>query len=258
MQFHTLGKRLPRGLDDGTTQPGKKSKKRKLDTADLSATAAEILEEPLQGSVSIPKILPGERLSDFAARVDQALPIAGLRGTDKQRAAKVPGLKERSTKHNKRLERMQREWREVERRRREKREEEVDELEDEREEQGMVWDGVGGNRKRRKGTGRSAEGGEDEDPWKALEKSRADAKQRNLQDVVQAPPQLTKVKRKFKEVGGGGGGGGGGDVVGVDVGNVPRSVGSLRKREEMGEARRMVIGRYRKRMGSEGGMVQMM
>jgi len=37
--------------------------------------------------------------------------------------------------------------------------------------------------------------------------------------------------------------------VGVDVGNVPGSVGSLRKREELGEARRRVIEGYRKRMG---------
>jgi hypothetical protein len=58
--------------------------------------------------------------------------------------------------------------------------------------------------------------------------------------VVQAPPQLKKIKSKFKEVVGG---------VSVDVGNVPGSVGSLRKREEMAEAGRRVIEGYRKRMG---------
>jgi hypothetical protein len=243
MQFHTLGKRLPKGLDDGNIQPKKNNKKRKLDTADTPDTVAAI-PEPSQQPQQIPKILPGERLSDFAARVDQALPIAGLRTTDKQRASKVPGLKERTTKHNKRLERMQNEWREMERRRKEKLEEEMDELEDEREEQDFLWNGVGSKttkkEKQKKSRGGDPNADDDEDPWRVLEKSRAEAKQRNLQDVVQAPPQLKKVKNKFKEVSGG---------VGVDVENVPGSVGSLRKREEMGEARRKVIEGYRKRMG---------
>ena len=247
MQFHTLGKRLPKGLDDGTTQPGKKnSKKRKIDTTDTPAT--QEVPPPVHTHPQTPRILPGERLADFAARVDQALPMTGLRGTDKQRAAKVPGVKERTTKHNKRLERMQKEWRAAETWRKEKREEEMDEWEEEREEQGVLWNGVGSSGKRRKGpkNRRVAEeggAGDEEDPWKALEKSRADTKQRNLQDVVQAPPQLLKTVRRstFKEVGGGG--------VGVDVGNVPGRVGSLRKREELGEARRTVIEGYRKRMG---------
>lgn len=240
-----MGKRLPKGLDNGNTEPEKKKKKRKLDTADAPGTATAIPELSEQPPLPIPKILPGERLSDFAARVDQALPIVGLRSTDKQRAAKVPGLKERTTKHNKRLERIQNEWRETERRRKEKLEEEMDELEDEREEQDLLWNGVGSKAsKKKKKQKRSRVGGhggdDDEDPWKVLEKSRAEAKQRNLQDVVQAPPQLKKVKSKFKEVSGG---------VGVDVGNVPGSVGSLRKREEMSEARKRFIEGYRKRMG---------
>ena len=67
--------------------------------------------------------------------------------------------------------------------------------------------------------------------------------ERNLQDVVQAPPQLLKtVQSKLKVVGGGGG-------AAVNVGNVPGRVGSLRKREEMGEARRRVIEGYRQKMG---------
>jgi hypothetical protein len=246
MQFHTLGKRLPKGLDDGNTQPKKNNKKRKLDTVDTSGTATAIVE-PSEQPQPIPKILPGERLSDFAARVDQALPITGLRTTDKQRASKVPGLKEHTTKHNKRLERMQNEWREMERRRKEKLEEELDELENEREEHDLLWNGVGSKAtKKQKKQKKSPVGGpgadDDDDPWKTLEKSRAEVKQRNLQDVVQAPPQLKKFKSKFKEIGGG---------MGADVGNVPGSVGSLRRREEMGEARRKVIEAYRKRMRRE-------
>ena len=237
MAFHTLGKRLPSGLDDGSAE--KKGKKRKLND-NMKTTANATTTEPPTPALPPPppKIQPGERLSDFAARVDQALPISGLRGTDKQRALKVPGLKEKTTKHNKRLERMQKEWREEEARRKARREEEVEELEDEREERGET--GLWADNKRGKKRKNALDG---EDPWKALEKTRAEAKQKNLQDVVQAPPQLKKVKSKFKDVGGG---------VGVDVGNVPGSVGSLRKREEMGEARREVIEGYRRMMGRKG------
>ena len=284
MQFHTLGKRLPKGLDDGTTTatnqpPGKKSKKRKLDTTDDSpittttgkeAPAAPPVQPQPPPPTAIPTILPGERLSDFAARVDQALPITGLlrHGTDKPQqpgAAKVPGgLKERpTTKHNKRLERMQKEWRAAEKRRVEKREEERDEWEDEQEEQGVLWDGIVGQKRRKKAGSQKRKKGiierdenadDDEDPWKALERRKAaSTKQRNLQDVVQAPPDLKMLvinkgsSNRFKDLGGG---------VGVDVQNVPGRAGSLRKREELGEARRNVIDGYRKRttmmMGRRG------
>jgi hypothetical protein len=251
MQFHTLGKRLPKGLDDGSAESARKNKKRKLDSVGAPTAASGAAPPPppppppATETPPIPKIRPGEPLADFAARVDQALPIAGLGSTDKQRALKVPGLKERTTKHNKRLERMQHEWREAERRRKEKLEEEVDELEEEREEHSLLWSGARGEKKKRKKRkGRDGPAGdEDDDPWKVLEQSRAGTKQRNLQDVVQAPPQLLKtVQSKLKVVGGGGG-------VAVKVGNVPGRVGSLRKREEMAEARRRAIEGYRKKMG---------
>ena len=230
MAFHTHGKRLPSGLDDGSTE--KKSKKRKLNDKSISATTE--IPSPT-AALPAPKIQRGERLSDFAARVDQALPVSNLRTTDKQRALKVPGLKEKTTKHNKRLERMQKEWREEEARRKAKREEELEELEDEREEKGErdLWE----NASKKKGKWKTGEG--EEDPWKELEKKRAEAKQRSLQDVVQAPPPLKKFRSKFKDVG---------DGVGVDVGNVPGAVGSLRKREEMGQHRREVIEGYRRMM----------
>ena len=166
---------------------------------------------------------------------------------------------------------MQKEWREAERRRKEKTQEEMDELEDQREEDGLLWNGgltTKAKKKNKKGRtvsgfggggGGGPDGGEDEDddPWKALEKSRAETRQRNLQDVVQAPPVLKQVKSsRFKEVKGGAGGGtrgvlGVGVGVGVDVENVPGRVGSLRKREEMAQLRRRVIDGYRKRMGRE-------
>jgi hypothetical protein len=125
---------------------------------------------------------------------------------------------ERKTKHNRRLERMQKEWREEEARRKEKLEEEMEEREDEREEQDLLWDGMkaGKGRKKRKGGWGVAEG-EDEDPWAELEKKRQESKQKNLQDVVQAPPELKKVQSRFKGFGN----------AKVEVGNTPANVGSL-------------------------------
>ena len=60
---------------------------------------------------------------------------------------------------------------------------------------------------------------------------------------MQAPPQLTVVpKRRFKER--------------TEVDDVPRSVGSLRKREELGEVRRGVVEGYRRLMEGRRGATQ--
>ena len=109
MQFRSTGKG-PKGLDNGDAP---KSKKRKLDQ-DTQKKASENTAPP------IPKIMPGERMSDFAARVNQALPISGLARKGKT----VEGVKERMTKHEKKLRKLQAEWRKEEARIREKEEEE--------------------------------------------------------------------------------------------------------------------------------------
>ena len=137
---------------------------------------------------------------------------------------------------------MQKQWREEETRRKEKREEELEDDENEREEQQQLWDGVRarGQKKRRKA------GREDEDPWAELEKRRQESKQKNLQDVVQAPPQLKGIKTRFKDY----------DGVGSDVGNVPGSMESLSKREEVARLRRHVIAEYRKTTGRNSQAIQ--
>ena len=59
-----------------------------------------------------------------------------------------------------------------------------------------------------------------------------------LNDVVQAPPAFTKVpKEKFQVRG-----------ARVEVENVPRASGSLRKREELGSVRRSIVEGYRQMM----------
>lgn len=193
------------------------------------------------------KILPGERLADFSARVDQALPIAGLHTKGQ---TKIAGLKaeERKTKHNRRLERMQKEWWEEEVRRKEKLEEELELREEEKEGQELLWDGITaeGRKKKRRRKGEKSAADEDEDPWAELGERRRESKQKNLQDVVQAPPQFKRVNGHFKGYG----------PAGVDVRNVPGSVGSLRKREELGAVRRNVIDEYRKMMGRKDQVVE--
>ena len=245
LNYQKIGKRPAHTLDDGVIVKGKK---RKWDAEDTTKTASKPKELPTATSETATnnalniKILPGERLGEFSARVDQALPIAGLRTKGQTSSIKVPGFKaeERKTKHNRRLERMQKQWREEELRRKGKLEEEMEEKEDEREEQQLLWGGVKAGRKRsKKRVGEKNPSDEDKDPWAELEEKRRHSRQKNLQDVVQAPPQLKGVKGKFKDY----------VVAGVNVDNVPGRVGSLRKREEIGSARRNVIEEYRKMTG---------
>lgn len=243
LRWSNEGKKLPKGLDDGNDR--RPNKKRKHTTEeDVNATERR--------KKAAPKILPGERLSDFAARVDQALPLSSLASLNSRKDGKPldPALKnivkERSTKHNKRLLRMQKEWREEDARRKVKREENAEENEEKVEEDGLLWHGIGQKRKKRKGGSTTITGldGADDDPWAELTRQKREAtKQRNLQDVVQAPPQLDHRNaigkgRIFR------------DVV-VNVENVPTSVGSLRKREEVATKRREVIEQYRQRRGGK-------
>lgn len=250
MNFQKTGKGLPQALDDGTIHSGKKRKRAQSDRPDKDAsstttkttTTTDATPAIPPATLSSIKILPTERLADFSARVDQALPIAGLKSKGQKKiSAQIPGMRgeDRKTKHNQRLERMQTQWREEEARRRAKREEDLEEGEEEREEQSLLWDGVRAQGRRRGGRGANPgkdETGADNDPWAELERSRAEGRQKNLQDVVLAPPQLKGVRSRFKDLGG--------SVL--DVGGVPGRVGSLRKREEVASMRRSVIDGYRK------------
>ena len=240
MQYQATGKR-PSGLDDGEKR---KSKKRKLN-AKQDAPAAAPVVKPAE-KTDVPKILPGESLADYAARVDQALSMGGLTRKGK---VNVEGMKERRTKTEKRLHKMYAAWREEEARRKEKLEEQQ-ELEEEEEDEKAATYGEDHVRfpesrkaKRRKMVGETE--GDDEDPWEVL-KQRREAP-RGLHDVVQAPPTMKVVpKEKFKVKGL--------NDAKVDVSNVPAAAGSLKRREELGDARREVIERYRAMMRGKGGL----
>lgn len=190
--------------------------------------------------MAAPKILPGERLGDYAVRVDQALPITGLA---RKGRVNIVGMKERQTRTEKRLQRMYADWRAEEARIKEKEEEEREQEEEEEEEREANYGTAGveqgsrkGKKRRRKVIGEEG-GADDDDPWAELKTMREE--RRGLHDVAQAPPVFKAVPReKFKVR----------DGARVNVADVPNKAGSLKKREELGEARREVIERYRAMM----------
>ncbi|TAQ84348.1 hypothetical protein B7494_g7327 [Chlorociboria aeruginascens] len=218
------GKRLPQGLDDGirTAKMPKSAKK------DTEAEKEKLLVH------EAPTIRPGEKMSEFSARVDAALPVSGLIN----RRGKDPlGLRVERTKKEKKMHRMYAEWREADARIREKRDARQEEAEEMMDDDGQVkWAldvkipvGQKGKRKKRKVIG-GLDDGED-DPWDAVRRARNEGK-RPLNDVVQAPPTFSRVPReKFK---------------GLD--DVPRASGSLRKREGLGGERKSVVEGYRAMM----------
>lgn len=231
MAFQKEGKRVRNGLDDGIREKkNKKGGKRQEQTQAEESVAAS--SATLPDHTALPKILPGERLSDFSLRVDQSLPLTGVPKHSTRNP--VPGLdiKTPLTKHNKRLARMQRDWRAQEAKIRDREEEAADEMADKREEEGLLWLGVDveagvmagksgkGKKKRRR------EAADEVDPWRVLERKRreqererereeaggggggggaaggrtAQSRGLNARDTVQAPPVLKPVKNIFKEI----------------------------------------------------------
>lgn len=233
------GWKLPRGLDSGA--PASNKRKR--------SNIHKINETP---SSSIPKILPTERLSDFSARVNAAIPVAGLTKKSKRSSELLTG--ERQTKLEKRMQKMYTEWREAEAKRREQLVEEDDELE-------MEKDDVGKERrrfpartktkqkvkgKRRKGSmmNDGTEVPDDDDPWSHITAKRKENPIDSaspgglvgLHDVVLAPPKLTKLpKEKMRE------------KTGQNTLKKTPIIG-LKRQEELGEARRQVVESYRRIM----------
>ena len=226
------GKKKRGGLDDGHSQ---RPKKPKIEQKASSRTDALPTEE-------IPKILPHERLSDFSARVDQAIPMAGLR----RRGKGLLDIGRHQSRKEKKMQNMYADWRRQDAARR-TREEEAREIAEEEEEEleadmrassGYSFkDDKNSKRKRsRKG------GDEEEDPWARLKETRDQP--RGLHDVAQAPPTFKTIpQEKFKVKNG----------AKVQTGNVPNTAGSLRRREELEKARNDVIERYRTLQGSRNG-----
>lgn len=255
MQYASTGKRLP-GLDNGEKKQG--NKKRKREEADSKAQsskkpAQEKAQPPTasddkDAKKAMPKILPGERLADFAARVDRELPLSAMTKS----SSGAPKVKDhKMTKHEKHLRRLQAGWREEDAKIKEREQAEREEREAEMEEQLEIlkqWEAEArGGKAKKKGTvakkkkkgsnGADDSGDDDPDPWAKLKK-RDKERRVNPFDVAQAPPQLTKPREIFKVRGG----------AMVDVANVPNAVGSLRRREELASERKNIVEEYRRLM----------
>lgn len=247
------GKRLPKSLDDGVKITKKEKKAANAaKTATNSDDANTAVVQKVVSKPEMPTIRPGEKMSDFSARVDAALPISGLINKTGKNGKDPLGLKVGRTKTEKRMHRMYDEWREQDKKIKDARQDALEQAEaddDDDMEGGVKWkvdmeaeeQSAGSKKKKGKGKKKKVLGevddGENDDPWAAVKKARNEAPNR-LHDVVLAPPTFTKAPReKFKVRG-----------AGVDVADVPKAAGSLRRREELGEVRRSVVEGYRKMM----------
>ena len=187
----TKGQKTRSGLDDGLDELKEPKKEATDETEEEAAT---------------PSIRPGESLSDFAARVDAAIPVTGLINKTSKGGKDPVGLKAYRTRKEKKMHKLYDQWRAEEKKIQERREEEL-ELAAERElESGTLWSGADGpkdwdpvskggkgkKKKKRGGKGRNRE----EDPWEELRRKRGEGKVR-LRDVAQAPPSLQKVSEKL-------------------------------------------------------------
>ncbi|KAJ8132266.1 hypothetical protein O1611_g1357 [Lasiodiplodia mahajangana] len=237
LMAYASGKKPRSGLDNGDEPRSGKAKKR---NAAQDAKSTEAKANAKAAAVAIPTIRPGERMSEFSARVDAALPVSGLVNKSMNGNKDPLGLKVWRTNKERKMHKMYDEWREQDRKIKEKREEELEqeaERELEEEESGVSWKLNIGNQLSGKGKKKSKD---DKDPWEDLRKKRGETRP-GLRDVALAPPELTAKPSKQLLVRG----------AAVQVSNVPKSAGSLKKREELQTARNDIIAAYRKKMGEK-------
>lgn len=235
--------------DDSDNNAPVVSRKAKTKQVPATSTQTESTGSKTQ-SATAPQILPGEKLSDFAARVDREMPLADMKRSSKPAASTdLPKIRNhRVTKHEKHLKRLQAQWREDDARIKEREAAEREDKEEEMEEQLQLWKSwevEAGKKKKNpnQSGGKKRKGGDDDDgpdPWAKLKKKRAAV---NPFEVAQEPPQLKKPREIFKVRGG----------AKVDVANVPASVGSLRRREELASERRNIVDEYRRLMAEKRG-----
>jgi hypothetical protein len=190
-----------------------------------------------------PKILPGETLRDFSVRVNASLPLLG-HGNRQAPPGKDPlGIKVYRTKKERKMHKLYDQWREEDRKIKEQREEAMETLaEQELDNDNLQNSDAQSNflslAAPSQGKKKGKKGRQDDDPWLELQKKRGEAKI-GLREVALAPPQLAKISGKEIKVRGA--------VVVVD--NVPKSSGSLRRREELQDIRSSVVAAYRTAKG---------
>lgn len=216
------GKKPPSGLDNGGINNSRKRTQ--------------------EDRVETPCIKPGEDMRSFSARVDAALPISGLSAKTKTKDGKDSlGLKVHRTRKEKKMHKLYDQWRAEERKIQEQREEQrelAEEHEMDNDVSGVLPEGNFEGTDESNGSKKSRKRGkaQADDPWRELIRKRGEAKI-GLHDVAQAPPELLhKKSRNQLQV----------DGAIVDVHNIPKAAGSLRRREELQITRDDVVEAYRK------------
>ncbi|KAF4975096.1 hypothetical protein FZEAL_8075 [Fusarium zealandicum] len=205
-----------------------------LDNGDGGKAAAKEASEKL-------KIRPGEDMRAFAQRVDASLPVAGLtKKTAIKDGKDEVGLKVFRTRKERNMHKLYEQWRVEEQKIQDKREEEADEAIGRELDEDPSGTTALAQAQLNEATAKSTRrkrGKVDDDPWAELKKKRAEAKI-SLHEQAQAPPELNKnTSRQLKIASG--------DAT-ADVGNIPKSAGSLKRREELQEVRADVMDAYRK------------
>ncbi|EEA29010.1 hypothetical protein TMatcc_002630 [Talaromyces marneffei ATCC 18224] len=268
MRFQQVGK-TPSGLDDGNDKKPNKKRKRgdEKDGASTTSSKQATAAKPSEAAPAL-KILPGEKLSDFAARVDQAMPLSAMKKSQRTNTSEnLPKIREeRMTKHEKHLRKLQQGWREEEARISAKEAEERELKEAENEELEEMWREAQAEagivikkkktqpKKKKKGKKKGGDDDDlddvddsDDDPWAKLNTRERAAKPINPLEVVQAPPEsLIKPREIFRVRRGVG-------SAEVDVANIPTAAGSLRRREELAEERKSIVKEYRRLMAAKRG-----
>lgn len=244
LMAYSGGKKPRSGLDNGDAPPAKSKKNKK----NADQAPAEV-EAKAAAKPEVPTIRPGERMSEFAQRVDAALPLGGLISKSAKNGKDPVGVKVRRTRKERQMHKLYDEWREEERKIKEQRDEDAEvqaEKDLDEEEAGISWKANPGAQLapqgKKKKKGKRAKyldevAGREEDPWEELKRKRGESRP-GLHDIAKAPPELKMKKPKKLTVRGA--------TVAVD--GIPKAAGSLRRREELQEVRDDIVAQYRKMM----------
>lgn len=276
------GKRVRSGLDDGNDRKskkdkgkGKKDKKDKKDTKDGDAKEDAPVPTTTTATTTaaseVPTIRPGERLADFAARVDAALPLTGLIKSGKSGKDPLGLEKAFRTKKERKMHKLYAEWHEEERRLKEKQAEEQDEAEEREmeldESLGVKWRldlqqaSSSSKKKKAKGGSHNNMDAGGDDMWaefnrKRMAATKTKAVRAGIHDVVEAPPELTKINSsKYFEKRKAAAAAAAATVTvtptaksrGAALADIPRAMAGLAEKQELLAARKEVLTSYRKR-----------
>lgn len=213
----TGGQKTRSGLDDGIQKTKKekakeraraKAKEQGKDEDKDDEEKEETTDEPEQKAPAVPTIRPGESMSDFSARVDASIPVAGLINKTARGGKDPLGLKIYRTRKERKMHKLYDQWRAEEKKIHEMKEEELERVAERELEEDtpyasaggpMAWDSIpqegkskGKKKRKRGGKGKDKE----EDPWEELRRIRGERKVK-LRDVAQAPPTLQKVSGRL-------------------------------------------------------------